>query len=78
MTYTLHFMNKEIKNESALIKFHTIIDEISIALLSMVIELQPKSFLNALRVLKVNWGLVLSLTFPPCYSPFCRAYDNTY
>lgn len=53
MTYT--FMNKEIKNQSALIKFHTIIDEISIALLSMVIELQPKSFFNALRVLKVNW-----------------------
>lgn len=53
LTYT--FMNKEIKNKSALIKFHTIIHKISVALLSMVIELQPKSFLNALTVLKVNW-----------------------
>lgn len=53
MTYS--FMNKEIKNQSALIKFHTIIDKISIALFTMVIELQPKSFFNALTVLKVNW-----------------------
>lgn len=69
-------MNKEIKNESALIKFHTIIDKISIALFTVVIELQPKPFLNALTVLKINWRLVLSFTFPPCYSPFCRAYGT--